>query len=313
MQINKSDYSRVTTLRKGKSKMIDKIIAAFFSVVTFFVSIFYTPTPITPVNPETLPEATIEQTVTVMTYNIYMGGTGEKSPENRAPLIKQNVESYNPDSFGMQEVTEDWYEMLKEMFPDYGWVGVGRDRDLGGEASPIFYKKDKFELLDGGTFWLSKTPEKPSRGWDAMFNRVCTYAVLKDKETGFTYAHFNAHFDHLGVIARQESVAVVTNKIAEIAPDMPVVFTGDLNDNRESNMYSAVIGSGFIDSRDLSGSDDVGETYHGYSEITKKELDYIFVNAFVKSVNSYEVNREKLNGIYPSDHHPVVSEITLFN
>ena len=146
-----------------------------------------------------------------------------------------------------------------------------------------------------------------------MFNRVCTYAVLKDKETGFTYAHFNAHFDHLGVIARQESVAVVTNKIAEIAPDMPVVFTGDLNDNRESNMYSAVIGSGFKDSRDLSGSDDVGETYHGYSEITKKELDYIFVNAFVKSVNSYEVNREKLNGIYPSDHHPVVSEITLFN
>lgn len=301
--------------KERKIKMIDKIIAAFFAVVTFFLSMFYTPTPVTPVNPESLPEATLEQTVTVLTYNIYMGGTGEKSPENRAPLIKQNVEKYNPDSFGMQEVTEAWYEMLKGTFPDYGYVGVGRARDLGGEASPIFYKKDKFELVDGGTFWLSKTPEKPSRGWDAMFNRVCTYAVLKDKETGFTYAHFNAHFDHLGVVARQESVAVVTKKISEIAPDMPVVFTGDLNENMESDMYSSVIASGFRDTRVLSGSEDSDGTFHGYSDLTTKDLpiDFIFVNDYAKSVESYTVDREKLNGIYPSDHHAVASTFKLFN
>ena len=295
--------------------MIDKIIAAFFAVVTFFLSFFYTPTPVTPVNPESLPDATLEQTVKVMTYNIYMGGTGEKAPENRAPLIKQNVEKYDPDSFGMQEVTEEWYERLKGMFPDYGYIGVGRDKDLGGEASPIFYKKDRYELVDGGTFWLSKTPEKPSKGWDAMFNRVCTYAVLKDKETGFTYAHFNAHFDHLGVIARQESVAVVTKKVAEIAPDMPVVFTGDLNENMESDMYSSVIASGFRDSRVLSGSEDSDGTFHGYSDLTTKELpiDFIFVNDYAKSVESYTVDREKLNGIYPSDHHAVASTLVLFN
>ncbi len=295
--------------------MIDKIIAAFFAVVTFILSFFYTPTPVTPVNPETVPEAKLEQTVTVMTYNIYMGGTGEKSPENRAPLILQNVEKYNPDSFGMQEVTVEWYERLKTMFPDYGYVGDGRNKDLSGEASPIFYKKDKYELVVGGTFWLSKTPEKPSKGWDAMFNRVCTYAVLKDKETGFTYAHFNAHFDHLGVIARQESVAVVTKKIAEIAPDMPVVFTGDLNENMESDMYSSVIASGFKDARVLSGSEDNDGTFHGYSDLTTKELpiDFIFVNDFAKSVSSYTVDREMLNGIYPSDHHPVISTLTLFN
>ncbi len=295
--------------------MIDKIIAAFFAFVTFVLSFFYTPTPVTPVNPETLPEAKLEQSVTVMTYNIYMGGTGEKAPENRAPLVKQNVEKFSPDSFGMQEVTEEWYEILKEIFPDYGYIGKGRAKDFGGEASPIFYKKDKFELVDGGTFWLSKTPEKPSKGWDAMFNRVCTYAVLKDKATGFTYAHFNAHFDHLGVIARQESVAVVTKKIAEIAPDMPVVFTGDLNENMESDMYSSVISSGFADSRVLSGSDDNSGTFHGYSDLTTKELpiDFIFANGYVKSVSSYAVDRNKLNGIYPSDHHPVASTLVLFN
>lgn len=295
--------------------MIDKIIAAFFAFVTFVLSIFYTPTPVTPVNPDTLPEAKLEQSVTVMTYNIYMGGTGEKAPENRAPLVKQNVEKFNPDSFGMQEVTEEWYEILKEIFPDYGYIGKGRAKDFGGEASPIFYKKDKYELVDGGTFWLSKTPEKPSKGWDAMFNRVCTYAVLKDKATGFTYAHFNAHFDHLGVIARQESVAVVTKKIAEIAPDMPVVFTGDLNENMESDMYSSVISSGFADSRVLSGSSDNDGTFHGYSDLTTKELpiDFIFANGYVKSVSSYAVDRNKLNGIYPSDHHPVASTLVLFN
>lgn len=295
--------------------MIDKIISAFFSIVTFFLSIFYTPSAITPVNPETVPEATIEQTVTVMTYNIYMGGTGEKSPKNRSVLIKQNVEKYNPDSFGMQEVTVEWYGILKEIFPDYGYIGDGRSNKRAGEASPIFYNKNKYELVDGGTFWLSKTPEKPSKGWDAMFNRVCTYAVLKDKETGFTYAHFNAHFDHMGVIARMESVAVVTAKVAEIAPDMPVVFTGDLNENIESDMYKSVLSSGFADSRVLAGSDDDNETFHGYSELTTKEypIDYIFVNAFVKSVESYTVDREKLSGIYPSDHHPVVATLTLFN
>lgn len=295
--------------------MIDKIIAAFFSLVTFVLSIFYTPSAVTPVNPETLPEAKLEQRVTVMTYNIYMGGTGEKAPENRAPLVKQNVEKFNPDSFGMQEVTEEWYEILKEIFPDYGYIGKGRAKDFGGEASPIFYKKDKYELIDGGTFWLSKTPEKPSKGWDAMFNRVCTYAVLKDKATGFTYAHFNAHFDHLGVIARQESVAVVTKKIAEIAPDMPVVFTGDLNENMESEMYASVISSGFADARVLSNSADNGGTFHGYSDLTTKELpiDFIFANGFVKSASSYTVDRNKLNGIYPSDHHPVASTLVLFN
>lgn len=295
--------------------MIDKIIAAFFSMVTFILSIFYTPTPVTTVNPEAIPEAKLEQTVTIMTYNIYMGGTGEKAPENRAPLIKQNVEKYNPDSFGMQEVTVEWYGMLKEMFPEYGSFGVGRAKNGDGEASPIFYKKDKYEALDGGTFWLSKTPEKPSKGWDAMFNRVCTYAILRDKETGFTYAHFNAHFDHMGVIARMESVAVVTAKVAEIAPNMPVVFTGDLNENIESDMYKSVLSSGFKDTRVLSGSEDNGGTFHGYSELTEKPLpiDYIFTNAFVKSVSSYTVDRNKLNGIYPSDHHAVVSTLTLFN
>lgn len=296
--------------------MIDKIISAFFALVTAILSLFYTPTPVAQVNPAALPEAKKTQAVTVMSYNVYIKGTGEKSPENRTDEVVANIRKYAPDSFGLQEADEGWMERLPAELTEYAYVGIGRNSDNGGgEASPVFYKKGKYELVDSGTFWLSKTPEKASKAWDAMFKRICTYAVLKDKQTGFTYAHFNAHFDHMGVIARSESVAVVAQKIAEIAPSIPVVFSGDLNDNEGSDMYNRVLESGLRDTKQLAATAVGGSTYHGYSDLLTKELpiDFIFVNDFAKSVESYTVDSEKINGIYPSDHHPVISKMTLIN
>ena len=296
--------------------MIDKIISGFFAVITAILSLFYTPTPVTQVNPAKIPEATKSQTVTVMSYNVWIGGSGEKSPENRTDEIVANIRKYNPDSFGLQEADEGWMERLPAELDDYAYVGIGRSSNKGGgEASPVFYKKDKYELLDSGTFWLSKTPEKASKAWDAMFKRICTYAILKNKETGFVYAHFNTHFDHMGVIARNESVAVVSKKIAEIAPDIPVVFTGDFNDEEGGDAYNRVLESGFKDTKYMAVTSDDGTTYHGYSELVEKTkpIDYIFVNGFVSRVEYYKIHSEKINGIYSSDHHPVVSEITLIN
>lgn len=296
--------------------MIDKIISAFFAFVTAILSLFYTPTPVAQVNPAALPEAKKTQAVTVMSYNVYIKGSGEKSPENRTDEVVANIRKYNPDSFGLQEADEGWMERLPAELTEYAHVGIGRNSDNGGgEASPVFYKKDKYELVDSGTFWLSKTPEKASKAWDAMFKRICTYAVLKDKQTGFTYAHFNAHFDHMGIIARNESVAVVAAKIAEIAPNIPVVFSGDLNDNEETDMYSRVLESGLRDTKKIAATAVGNTTYHGYSDLLTKELpiDFIFVNDFAKSVESYTVDTEQINGIYPSDHHPVISKMTLIN
>ncbi len=296
--------------------MIDKIISAFFALVTAILSLFYTPTPVTPVNPAKIPEAGKSQAVTIMSYNVYIKGTGEKSPENRTDEVVANIKKYSPDSFGLQEADEGWMERLPAELSEYAYVGIGRNSNNGGgEASPVFYKKDKYELLDFGTFWLSKTPEKASKAWDAMFKRICTYAILKDKQTGFTYAHFNAHFDHMGVIARSESVAVVTKKIAEIAPNIPVIFSGDFNDEEGGDAYNRVLESGFKDTKKLAQTADNCATYHGYSEMLEKTLpiDYIFVNAFVSDVKSYTVDTTKINGIYPSDHHPVISNLTLIN
>ncbi len=296
--------------------MIDKIISGFFAIITAILSLFYTPTPVTQVNPAVIPEAAKTQAVTVMSYNVWIGGTGEKSPQNRTDEIVSKIRKYDPDSFGLQEADEGWMERLPAELSDYAYVGIGRNSNKGGgEASPVFYKKDKYELIDSGTFWLSKNPEKASRSWDAMFKRVCTYAILKDKTTGFTYAHFNAHFDHMGVIARMESVAVVTKKVKEIAPDLPVVFSGDFNDEEGGDAYNRVIESGFMDTRYKAIESDSKITFHGYSELVAKEkpIDYIFVNNFVSDVKYYKVDDEKINGIYTSDHHPVISEMTLIN
>lgn len=150
--------------------MIDTVIRAFFSAVTAIMMIFYTPTPVTKVNPPVIPDAEITQKITVMSYNVYVSGTGVKSPENRTPLVVENIKSASPDSFGLQEADEGWIERLSGSLSDeYAYVGIGRDSNSGGgEASPVFYKKDKFELVDSGTFWLSRTPEKASRGWAGM-------------------------------------------------------------------------------------------------------------------------------------------------
>lgn len=295
--------------------MIDKIISAFFAIVTAVLSLFYTPTPVTIVNPSETPEIKKTQNVTVMTYNVYIKGTGERSPENRTPHVVENIRNNDPDSFGLQEANEGWVKRIAEAMPEYAYVGIGRDLGGGGEASPVFYKKDKFELIDSGTFWLSKTPNRPSRGWDAMFNRICTYAVLRDKNTGFVYAHFNAHFDHLGVIARLESVAVVSDKISRICNTFPVVFTGDLNDAEGGDMYNRVLETGLKDTKHIAETADDKGTFHGYSELAKKEkpIDFIFVNSMATKVESYKVDTTLHNGIYASDHHPVISEMTLYN
>lgn len=292
---------------------IDKLIALFFSLVTAVLSLFYTPTPVAKVNPEIIPEPALTQEVTVMTFNVYISGVGELSPENRTDEVISKIRSHSPDSFGLEEANEGWVKRVSENLADeYAYVGTGRDKDLGGEASPVFYKKDKYNLIDSGTFWLSKTPEKPSKGWDAMLNRICTYAVLQDKATGFTYAHFNAHFDHLGIIARNESVAVIAGKIKEIAPDIPVILSGDLNDGEETDMYSRILESGLKDTRNLAETASNDTTFHAYSG-SQRTLDYIFVNAFCSKVTSHIVDNEMINGIYASDHHPVVSTLTLFN
>lgn len=252
--------------------------------------------------------------VKVMSYNVYVMGTGEKSPENRGELVVETIRSQMPDSFGLQEADWDWICRVSEGLPEYAYVGVGRDDgEKGGEFSPVFYLKDKYTLVDSGTFWLSKTPETPSRGWDAMLKRICSYAVLEDNETGKRYAHFNAHFDHLGTKARANSAELILEKTAGY--EIPVILTGDFNCNEGSDPYNTIVSGGFADTKYMAKDTmDIG-TYHnfGMNDVYdgRSPIDFIFVSAGKGYAESYKVLDSKVDGKYSSDHFPVVSEIKL--
>lgn len=296
--------------------MLAKITAWFTAIITTIIPSFALKQ-VPKVNKTDNPSYSETANITVMNYNVKVSGIGKYSPENRAPYLIKSVLGYSPDSVGFEEVSEDWMSYLKDGINGYACVGIGRDENGEGEASPIFYKKSKYKCIDSDTFWLSETPDVVSKGWDARYNRVCTYAILKNKTTGFTYAHFNAHFDHLGTVARNQSVALICKKIKELCPGIPVIFSGDLNADEGSEMYNRILESGMRDTKYLAKKTmDMG-TYHGYSKITEltrtEPIDFIFVNAYCKSVKSYKVDTEKYNGIYPSDHHPVIVELTLKN
>lgn len=290
---------------------MEKLFSAFIAFIMSFITGWFTPVTV-------LPEANVQENtsaveITVMNFNVYIKGSGEKSPENRTDEVVSTIRNSDPDSFGVEEADEAWLERLSAALPEYSYAGHGRDKDLGGEASAVFYKNDKYELVSEETFWLSKTPEKPSKGWDAWINRICTVAVLRDKVTGFTYAHFNAHFDNSGSISRVEAIAIVSEKAS--AYDMPVVFSGDLNAKEGKLMYKRALEAGFRDTKYLAEVSDTGATYHGYANLHKtndKPIDYIFVNSYCESVSLYDVVTEKINGIYPSDHFPVVAKLKMY-
>ncbi len=287
-------------------------IAAFFTPATEPVDFS-----LTNVNPNPIKQEVMAQELTVMSYNLKYNGKDELSRENRKDDVCRVIASYSPDSFGVQEAEKPWVDLISEAMPEYAHYGRFRDDGLEqGESSTIFYKRDKYDLIDSGDFWLSKTPNVPSKDWEASWNRICTYVVLKDKETGFTYAHFNTHFDNSSEIAKTESVAIVSQKIAEIAPDIPVVFMGDLNFNETSGDYDNLVACGLQNTKYLTEDYDVGGTYNGFNVFAQLDflpIDHIFVNAYVKNVNWSRIDDSKFSKNYPSDHFPVIVNMTMFN
>jgi len=173
------------------------------------------------------------QDLKVMTYNIRLSVDSDKenSWNNRKQETMAMMSYYHPDYFGVQEAVPQQMVDIKTTLTDYDYVGVGRDDGKNqGEFSAIFYDKNKLEVVKSGTFWLSETPEKPSKGWDAAYNRVCTYALFKMKKGGKKFWAFNLHFDHVGDVARVNSAKLILEKIKEFNKEnLPLTLTGDFN------------------------------------------------------------------------------------
>ena len=253
-----------------------------------------------------------ESKMKVMSFNIFCGGSGEKEWQKRIALVVRTIRNAQPDIFGVQEAHYKWMKALISAFPDYSYVGVGRDDGKKkGEFSAVFYLKEKFRCLDSGNFWLSDTPDKPGKGWDAACVRICSWAKLKNKTTGKEFVFMNTHLDHVGAVAMQNGAELIAQKGVEIAGDYPVIVTGDFNVTPDSAPCKVIKDAGFVDCRDAAGETDKGITYHGYmpdGSDGQSVIDYVFVRGDVY-VRRFKVVKKMIDGMYPSDHHPVVADL----
>lgn len=239
---------------------------------------------------------------------------GENAWPSRKEFVKSLIAYHEFDIMGTQELLHSQITDLLEM-DGWAYTGVGRDDGLtGGEHSAIFYRKNRFQLLDSGDFWFSETPETPSKGWDATCcNRICSWAKFRDKSTKKVFYVFNAHFDHQGVEARRQSGLLAIEKIKTIAAGQPVIFCGDLNSTPDTGQIQH-ISKNLNDSYGVSQMKPYGPagTYSGFrldAPLTGR-IDYVFVSGHF-NVLKYAALSDFLDRRFPSDHLPVVVKVVL--
>lgn len=246
--------------------------------------------------------------VKIATYNIRYAnpGDGKDIWPNRRDSVVAFVR--RSDIIGMQEVTEPQFASLRAGLPQFDAYGVGRDDGKsGGEHAPIFYRRDRFEVIDKGTFWLSESPETVGvKGWDAALPRTCTWIHFRDRRSGQELYVANTHFDHRGVNARTESGKLIAQRLRQLPKDLPIVVMGDFNCLPDSEPYNA-IASSFADARKVSDSKPTGptSTWNGFSEIIP---DRIIDHIFVRSIDVSHLathNPKTREGRFASDHLPV--------
>ena len=249
----------------------------------------------------------------VMSYNIRMGVAkdGTNSWEYRYPATALMLQDQMPDVFGVQEAFEFQIRFIEDNFADYDSVGVGRDNGKSeGEFMSIFWNKKTVKMVKWGTFWLSETPEKPSKGWDAACKRTATWALMKDKKTGKHFYYVNTHLDHRGSEARRQGLNLIVSRIDEInQKGYPMVLTGDFNmkpddaalTGLEQRMQSA---------RKIAPKTDNHATLNlwgkGKAEMV---IDYIYVSGFSACPEYHTVNEKYGQWKYISDHYPVYAKL----
>ncbi len=257
-----------------------------------------------------------EGTTRIISFNVRCANDGEQTITNRGKVAVEILKAYMPDSFGVQECTPRWKRIFYYNLGDK-YASVGKARDFFGpftEYSSIYYLKDKYTVVDDGTFWLSETPDKPyTKSFNSSTYRIATWAVLEEKTTGKRYLHVNTHLDHKLDSTRDAQMQVLLDRVlVKLAGDYPVVMTGDFNAYEDSSVY-AVACKSFDDSKYLAKNSDDGHTFTKYETLDperKGAIDFIFVPKGTE-VENYKIIRNTVKGIYPSDHYPIVSDIYL--
>lgn len=256
-----------------------------------------------------------EDQIRVISYNIHLStarqADGDNCWENRREATLNMIEKEKPAIFGIQEGVIDQVEYIEKNAPCYGRVGVGSDDGKkAGEHTAIFYLKEKFTLLESGTFWLSETPHTVSRGWDAVCNSMATWVRLKENTSAKEFYFFNTHLDHKGEEARQESILLLIRKIKEITKmQTPVVVIGDFNADF-SDAIMEPLKPILKDARTMAPQTDHKASYNAFGKTSNPTIqDHIF--AFGTSFTLFETIDGNYGAPYISDHYPIKAEFSL--
>lgn len=258
----------------------------------------------------------------VASYNIRMDTSqdGDNQWSNRKDLAANVIKFYDVDVFGAQEVLHHQLTELLVRLPGYGYVGVGReDGKTKGEYAPIFYKTDRFNVVKSGNFWLAEDMNAVGKkGWDAACERVATWAILQDKESGKKFFFLNTHLDHMGKVARHEGASLVLEQVKKLSEGLPAIVTGDFNAGPEEDPIRVLTRKS--DPRHLTHTRTIAPlkygpewTFHDYGRIPNEKrewIDYIFVKGNI-NVLRHGVLTETLNNLYPSDHCPILSTLVI--
>ena len=251
----------------------------------------------------------------IISFNVRYSSAPEIDGDNRWELRRdasvKMVAKHKPLVMGLQEACPDQIDFLDLNLTGYKHIGVGRDDGKrAGEMMAIYYDTTRLTLLDSGTFWLSETPEKVSIGWDAACNRTCTWGHFKMKDTDFEFLYFNTHLDHLGSLARKNSIKLIVAKMTELNPDnLPVFLSGDFNSTTDDPIFDPLKAS-LKDAREVSAISDKIITYNGFGTVTDNpntRKEWVIDHIFFSGVNPMAFM--VLNGNYGvpfiSDHYPI--------
>lgn len=237
----------------------------------------------------------------ILDYNIYSPHPSETRARNVVTAINQR----NSDVICLQEVTPTWMAILRDRLSHaYGIVGEAREEGRDAEYNPVLYKKDAYELLEQKTFWLSETPKEISKLSESMYYRICTMAVLHEKETKKRIRVLSVHMDYVQEAAEKQ--AAILLKILREETPMPTVFCGDLNTMKWNEAYQILAHSEFHDVEDVAEKKSVVPTFQKFGE-RADTIDFCFVKDI--NVRNYLVEEVKIDGEYPSDHNPLYLEI----
>lgn len=259
--------------------------------------------------------------LSVMSFNIRMSTTQDKANwwKNRVKAVTPFLQEQLPDVMGAQEVLHCQLTDIKKMLPKYKYIGVGReDGKRKGEYAPLFYNPERLTLLESGWFWLSETPDKPSKGWDAACERIATWGIfqLNGSTSGEKVAIINTHFDHVGSVARANSSRMLREWVASKSSLMPVIVTGDFNAIPQTSVIVS-LKKDLTDSFDTAEARSGGEgTFHDYGSYTPEgcpRIDYILYTGGMKPLvyTAFDQPVRADKNFWLSDHAPILVKFSI--